>query len=68
MFGVQGSVGCGVQGSVWGPRKVDVRLPGKENSNSYGARPLHTMITMVKEIRTGRLSIQNSLSLFRVNR
>ena len=24
-------------------RKVDVRLPGKENSNSHGARPVHQM-------------------------
>ena len=22
-------------------RKVDIRLPGKENSNSHGARPVH---------------------------
>ena len=32
-------------------RKVDVRLPGKGNSNSYGARPLHLIITMIKWIR-----------------
>ena len=42
-------------------RKVDVRLPGKGNSNSHGARPVHLIITMIKWIRTGRLSIQNSL-------
>ena len=41
-----------VQG--WG--KVDVRLPGKENSNSHGARPVHSN-------RTSRLSIKNFLSL-----
>ena len=29
-------------------RKVDVTLPGKENSNSYGARPVHLIITMIK--------------------
>jgi hypothetical protein len=23
------------------PRKVDIRLPGKENSNSHGARPVY---------------------------
>ena len=45
------------------PRKVDVRLPGKGNSNSYGARPLHLIITIMKWIRISRLSITNSLSL-----
>ena len=49
---------------VWGrPRKVDARLPGKENSNSYGARPVHLMITAIKWIRTSRLSMKKSLSL-----
>ena len=43
-------------------RKVDVRLPGKGNSNSHGARPVHLIITMVNWIRTSRLSIKNSLS------
>ena len=38
-------------------RKVDVRLPGKENSNSHCARPVHLIITMIKWIRTSRLSI-----------
>ena len=42
--------------------KVDVRLPGKGNSNSHGARPVHLIITMVQWIRS-RLSIKNSLSL-----
>ena len=41
---------------------VDVRLPGKGNSNSHGARPVHLIITMIKWIRTSRLSIKNSLS------
>ena len=45
-----------------GPRKVDIRLPGKGNSNSHGARPVHLIITMIKWIRTSRLSIKNSLS------
>jgi hypothetical protein len=27
------------------PRKVDVRLPGKGNANSDGARPVHLIIT-----------------------
>jgi len=43
-------------------RKVDGRLPGKGNSNSHGARPVHLIITMIKWIRTSRLSIKNSLS------
>jgi len=43
-------------------RKVDVRLPGKGNSNSHGARQVHLIITMIKWIRTSRLSIKNSLS------
>jgi len=43
-------------------RKVDVRLPGKGNSNSLGARPVHLIITIIKWIRTSRLSIENSLS------
>jgi len=43
-------------------REVDVRLPGKGNSNSHGARPVHVMITMISWIRTSRLSVKNSLS------
>ena len=43
-------------------RKVDVRLPGEGNSNTHGARPIHLIITMIKLIRTSRLSITNSLS------
>ena len=43
-------------------RKVDVRLPGKGNSTSHGARPVHLIITMMKWIRTSRLSIKNFLS------
>ena len=43
-------------------RKVDVRLPGKGNSNSHGARPVHLISTMIKWIRTSRLSIKNFLS------
>ena len=46
-------------------RKVDVRLPGKGNSNSHGARPIHLIIAMIKWIRTSRLSIKNSLSIGR---
>ena len=44
------------------PRKVDVRLPGKGNLNSHGARPVHLIITMIKRIRTSRLSKKKSLS------
>ena len=28
-------------------RKVDVGLPGKGNSNSHGARPVHVFITII---------------------
>jgi len=35
-------------------RKVDVRLPGKGNSDSHGARPVHLIIMMIKWIRTWR--------------
>jgi hypothetical protein len=44
-----------------GTRKLVVRLPGKGNSNSNCARPAHLIITMIKWIRTSRLSIKNSL-------
>jgi len=30
-------------------RKVDVRLLGKGNSNSHGARPVHLIITMTDQ-------------------
>ena len=40
---------------------VNSRLPGKGNSNSHGARPVHLIITMITWIRTSRLSIRNSL-------
>ena len=43
-------------------RKVDVRLPGKRNSNTHGARPVHLIITTIKWIRTRRLSTINSVS------
>jgi len=43
-------------------RKVDVRLPGKGNSNSYVARQVHLFITMIKWIRSSRLSRKNSPS------
>ena len=40
-------------------RKVDIRLPGKGDSNSHGARPVHQKHRWV---RTSRLPIKNSLS------
>ena len=43
-------------------RKVGIRLPGKTNSYSHGARPVHQIISMIKWIRTRRLSIKTSLS------
>ena len=43
--------------------KVDVRLPGQGNSNTHGVRPVHQIISMIKWIRTSKLSIKNSLSL-----
>ena len=42
--------------------KVDVWLPGKGNSNSHGTRPVHQIISMIKWIRTSKLSIKNFLS------
>ena len=47
---------------VYGPLGRYVRLPGKGNSNSHGARPVHLNITMVKWIRTRRLPIKKFLS------
>ena len=47
----------------WTPAfRVSVRLPGKGNLNSHCARPVHLIITMIKWIRTSRLSIEESLS------
>jgi len=43
-------------------RKVDIRLPGQGDSNSHGERPVHQIISMIKWIRTSRLSIKNSLA------
>ena len=57
------AVSGGVFDQLRPARKVDVRLLGKGNSNSHGARPVHLIIMMIKWIRTSRLSIENSLSL-----
>jgi hypothetical protein len=43
-------------------RKVDIRLPGNGNSTSHGARPVFEIISMIKWIRTSRLSIKKYLS------
>ena len=52
-----------MQAPRWVSKKVVVRLPGKGNSNSHGSRPVHLIITMIKWIRTSRLSRTNSFSL-----
>ena len=44
-------------------RIVDEWLHGEGNSNSTGARPVHQIISMMKWIRTSRLSTKNSLCL-----
>ena len=43
-------------------RPPDVRLPGKGDSNSHGARPVHQIIPVIKWIWTSRLSVKISLS------
>ena len=48
-------------------RKVDIKLPEKENSNSDGARPVHQIISTMKWIRTSRLSLKDYLSLAQLN-
>ena len=44
-------------------RNVDKRLPGKGNSISHGARPVHQIMSMMKWLRTSKLSITKSLSV-----
>ena len=52
----------GFRVSDFGFRVSGFGLPGLDgNANSHGARPVHRIITMPKWIRSGRLSIQNSL-------
>jgi len=43
-------------------RQIGVRLPGEGNSDSHGARQVHLIFTMIKMIRTSRMSLQNALS------
>ena len=38
---MRGADGKAVSGKRKGMMKVDIRLPGKGNSNSHGARPVH---------------------------
>jgi len=46
-----------------GPRRAPrPPMSGKGHSDSPGARPVHLIITVIKWIRTSRLSIKNSLS------
>jgi len=49
--------------SLSDPRKMNVRLPEEQKSNSRGARQIHLISTMIKWIQTSRLSMKNSLSL-----
>ena len=42
-------------------RKVDIRQPGKGDSNSHGARQIHQLISKIKWVRTSRLTMENSL-------
>ena len=48
------------------PRKVCIRLPGKGNSNSHGARPIHLLIALNKtrqlEISRPRFQARSPLS------
>ena len=44
-----------------GSRDVDIRLCGKVNSKSHGARPVNQIISMMKWIRISRLPTRNSL-------
>ena len=39
-------------------RKVDVRLSGKGNPNSHGARPVRQIISMIKWTRTSGFILQ----------
>ena len=43
-------------------RKVDVRLPGRGNSNSFGERPVHLIITLMQWTRTSKVPIKKSVS------
>ena len=46
-------------------RKVDIMLPGKEDSNSHGARPVHQIISII-EVDSDQQVVNGELSLLRV--
>jgi len=46
------------------PGKVDVRLPGKGNSNSHGARPVHLIITMTHVQSVAESLVDGIISIF----
>ena len=50
------------RGDLLVSRKLDIKLPGKVDSNSHGTRPVHLIIRMMKQTQTSRLSMKNSLS------
>ena len=58
------SLSLSVAGESCTMGNVDRRLPGKGISNSHGARPVHQIVSMIRWIRTSRLSINQSLSLY----
>ena len=60
-----GTYGIRLAFGMSGTRKVDIKLPGKGNSGSHGARPVHQIILVIKWIRTSELSMKNSLYLYR---
>ena len=53
-------------GVFYKSRRVDIRLTGKENLNSHGARPVYSIISIIKWIWTSRLSPKNYFSLLQV--
>jgi hypothetical protein len=44
-------------------RNVCTRLLRRMDTNSHGARPVHHTISMIKVVRTSRLSIEKAVSL-----
>jgi len=44
-------------------RKVDIRLPGKGNSNSHGARPVHQKHVRHDEVDPDKLVVNKEFSL-----
>ena len=56
----QGEGGPLTPSHLWPDKWTTLTLTG--NSNAHGARPVHQIISMIKWIRTRKLSIKNSLS------